>query len=144
MRDNNIRTNTVSAYRYTIQYKPGKENSNADALSRHPAPGSKEPPKPAEVMHLMEYLDSSPVSSAQIRTWTDQDPLMSKVKRWILSGWLDPVITPAVQNMYKRCRSRKCIRGHIPMRAIFAVLIYFFIPVLSRTYFTSRTPKTKS
>ena len=40
----------------------------------------------------MEYLDSSPVSSAQIRTWTDQDPLMSKVKRWILSGWPDTTL----------------------------------------------------
>ena len=38
------------------------------------------------------------------------------------------------------CRSRKCIRGHIPMHAIFTVFIYFFIPVLSRSYFTSRTP----
>ena len=38
------------------------------------------------------------------------------------------------------CRSRKCIRGHIPMHAIFAVFYPFFIPVLSRSYFTSRTP----
>ena len=30
----------MSAYSYTIQYKPGKENSNADAMSRLPAPGS--------------------------------------------------------------------------------------------------------
>ena len=81
----------LSAYSYTIQYKPGKENSNADALSRLPAPGSKkEPPRPPEAVHLMEYLDSLPVSSAQIRTWTDQDPLLLKVKRWILSGWPDP------------------------------------------------------
>ena len=44
----------LSAYSYTIQYKPGKENSNADALSRLTAPGSKkEPPKPPEVVHLM-------------------------------------------------------------------------------------------
>ena len=32
---------------------------------------------------------------------------------------------PAVQNIYKRCRSRKCIRWHIPVHAIFAVFIYF-------------------
>ena len=41
----------LSAYGYTIQYKPGKENSNADALSRLPAPGSKkEPPKPTSTL----------------------------------------------------------------------------------------------
>ena len=53
---------------------------------------------------------------------------------------LDLVVKPAVLNTYKRCRSRKCIRGHIPMHAILAVFIYFFIPVLSRPSFTSRTP----
>ena len=96
----------LSAYSYTIQYKPGKENSNADALSRLPAPGSKkEPPKPAEIVHLMEYLDSSPVSSAQIRTWTDQDPLMSKVKRWILSGWPDH--TPSEEEELKPFSRRR-------------------------------------
>ena len=56
----------LSAYSYTIKCK---EYSNSDALSWLPAPGSKrEPPKPPEVVHLMEYLDSSQVSSAQIRT----------------------------------------------------------------------------
>ena len=53
---------------------------------------------------------------------------------------LETVVKPVVQNTYKPCRSRKCIRGHIPMHAIFAVFIYIFIPVLSRSYFTSRTP----
>ena len=47
----------------------------------------KDPPKPAESIHLMEYLDSSPVSSAQIKAWTEHDPILAKVKRWILHGW---------------------------------------------------------
>ena len=51
-----------------------------------------------------------------------------------------PVVKPAVQNTYNAYRSRKCIRGHIPVHAIFAIFIYLFIPVLSRSYFTSRTP----
>ena len=53
----------------------------------------------------MEYLDSSPVSSAQIRTWTDQDPLLSKVKRWILSGWPDP--TPSEEEELKPFSRRR-------------------------------------
>ena len=44
------------------------------------------------------------------------------------------VVKPVVQNAYKRCRSGKCIQGHIPMHAIFTVFIYFFIPVLSRPF----------
>ena len=35
------------------------------------------------------------------------------------------VVTPAVQNTYKPCRSRKYIWGHVPMHAIFAVFISF-------------------
>ena len=79
---------TLGAYSYTIQFKQGKDNSNADALSRLPIPSpQKDTPKPAEVVHLMEYLETSPVSSAQVRVWTDRDPVLSKVTRWILSGW---------------------------------------------------------
>lgn len=37
----------------------------------------------------MEYLDSSPVTVSKIRGWTEQDPLLSRVKRRILSGWPD-------------------------------------------------------
>ena len=38
------------------------------------------------------------------------------------------------------CRSRKCIRWHIPVHAIFTVFYLFFLLVLSRPFFTSRTP----
>ena len=38
------------------------------------------------------------------------------------------------------CRSMKCIRGHIPMHEICGRFCLFFLPVLSRLFFTSRTP----
>ena len=50
------------------------------------------------------------------------------------------VVKPAVQNTYKRCRSRKCIRWHIPVHAIFAIFYLFFLLVLSRPSFTFWTP----
>ena len=53
-----------------------------------------------------------------------------------LLGFITPVVRPAVQDTYKPCRYRKCIQGHV---VIFAVFIYFFIPVLSRPSFTSTT-----
>ena len=80
----------LGAYSYTIKYKKGEENSNADALSRLPLHTQhKEPPAPAEVVHLMEYLDTSPVTSTQIRNWTEQDANLSKVKEWVQKGWPD-------------------------------------------------------
>ena len=58
---------TLGAYSYTTRFRKGSENSNADALSRLPIPTNRnEPLKPAEVVHLMEYLDISPVASSQI------------------------------------------------------------------------------
>lgn len=80
----------LGGYDYSIQYKEGKKNANADALSRLPLPTTlQEVPRPAEVVHLMEHLDTSPVTSSQIRTWTDNDPTLSKVKGWVQSGWPD-------------------------------------------------------
>ena len=46
-----------------------------------------DPPIPCEVIHLMEYLDASPTTSAQIEIWIDHNPVLSKVREWLLSGW---------------------------------------------------------
>ena len=78
---------TLSAYNYQIQYKPGKDNSNADVLSRLPLPDSPQSvPLPGETILLMDTLESSPVSATQIRTWTANDPVLSRVRNLILQG----------------------------------------------------------
>ena len=80
----------LAGYDYTILYKEGKLNTNAYALSRLPLPTTlREVPISAEVVHLMEHLDPSPVTSSQIRTWMENDPLLSRVKGWVQSGWPD-------------------------------------------------------
>ena len=94
---------TLGAYSYSIQYKKGKENSNADALSRLPLSHTpKSTPKPAEVVHLMEYLDTTPTSSTQVRVWTERDPKLSKVREWILTGWPAQEIEPELQPYFRR------------------------------------------
>ena len=35
----------------------------------------------------MEHLDSTPVTSSQIRTLTSRDPGLSKVKQFVQHGW---------------------------------------------------------
>ena len=37
----------------------------------------------------MDTLESSPISATQIRTWTTNDPVLSKVRNLVLQGWID-------------------------------------------------------
>uniref|UniRef100_A0A1X7T330 Integrase zinc-binding domain-containing protein n=1 Tax=Amphimedon queenslandica TaxID=400682 RepID=A0A1X7T330_AMPQE len=84
----------LGAYSYTIQYREGKKNVCADAMSRLPLKSTFTlTPKPQELIHLMEYLDTSPTTSLQIKQWTDCDPELSKVCDWILSAWPEKEVT---------------------------------------------------
>ena len=46
----------------------------------------------------------------------------------------------AVRPVVQLLQIQKCIRCHIPMHAIFAIFYQFFLLVVSRSSFTSRTP----
>ena len=35
----------------------------------------------------MEYLQASPTTATQIKTWTHRDPLLSRVCKLLLQGW---------------------------------------------------------
>lgn len=79
---------TLAAYDYVIEYRAGKDHANADAFSRLPLPEAPvDIPVPQETVLLMEQLATSPVSAAQIRSFIDKDPLLSKVKKFVQSGW---------------------------------------------------------
>ncbi len=78
----------LSSYDYTIEHKSGRHHGNADVLSRLPLPETTgEADTPGEVVLLMDTLNSSPIDSRQIRSWTDRDPVMSKVRRLVQTGW---------------------------------------------------------
>ena len=79
----------LGGYQYSIKYKPGNKQGNVDALSRLPLaePSNTDIPVPVEVVALLEHLDSTPVSAKQIKTQTDRDPLMSRVKKFVMEGW---------------------------------------------------------
>ena len=81
---------TLSAYRYEICYKPGADHGNADGLSRLPVSNHVTTvPVPGDVLLLFQTLQSTPVRADQIRQWTDTDPVLSCVRRNVLSGWVD-------------------------------------------------------
>ena len=64
-------TLTLAAYQYTIKYKPGENMSTADALSRLPLKHTfvdSEIPMPGDLIHLLNHLEESIVTAAQIKT----------------------------------------------------------------------------
>lgn len=79
---------TLAAYQYVLRFRTTAQNSNADAMSRLPLPGPMgEPPIPAETVLLLDHLNASPVTAAQIRKWTSHDPRLARVLRLIQEGW---------------------------------------------------------
>ena len=79
---------TLSGYQYTIEYRPGSDIANADALSRLPrSVTTKSDCLPGELIQLVHYMQSTPVRATEIRKWIEQDPILAQVKRFVLSGW---------------------------------------------------------
>ena len=81
---------TLSAYDYRIVFRAGKENSNTDGLSRLPLRESpSNVPVPGDAVLMMEALSDmgSAVSATTIKSWTDRDPVLSRVRRMVLHGW---------------------------------------------------------
>ena len=90
---------TLGAYTYQIRYKSGRDNSDADSLSRLPLSyAPTEVPRPAETVLLMERLESSPISFTDIRNHTTKDPLLSKVRQIVMDCWPDVVDRPDLQS----------------------------------------------
>ena len=78
---------TLAAYSYQIRYRPGKDHSNADGLSRLPLPDqTSDVPKAAQNVFVLEHMDTTPVTVNHIRNWTRRDPVLSKVLSYVLSG----------------------------------------------------------
>ena len=64
---------TLSAYDYTIQYRPGSKLGNADALSRVPSKeGPTAVPEPADLVLLVSNLSKSIITAEQIKAWTEK------------------------------------------------------------------------
>ena len=79
----------LSAYEYSIEHKSGKTHQNADALSRLSVDVPELQRKREANVFLMQQLDTTPMSAAEVKDWTSKDPILAKVKSFILSGWPD-------------------------------------------------------
>ena len=77
---------TLGAYRYTIKFKKGSLQGNADALSRLPLPDHSESvPVTPGVIASLEHLSIIPVS-AKIRTLACRSTVLAKVRHFVHYG----------------------------------------------------------
>ena len=77
----------LGAYDYSIQFKLGKDHNNADMLSRLPLPETpKDIPLPGETVLVLNMLNWLPVTAEQIRQWTNNDLLLSRVRTLLQRG----------------------------------------------------------
>ena len=78
----------LANYEYKILFRPTHTHSNADALSRLPSPTvSLEEPVPTELILLMEAMEKMPITGESIKNWTQKDPILSHVYKYIQNGW---------------------------------------------------------
>ena len=78
----------LSTYQYSIRYKSGAQHANADAFSRLSSPQSIScVSTPGDVLTLLDLLSTIPITVSQIRGWTDRDPVLSRVRGFVKSGW---------------------------------------------------------
>ena len=78
----------LSAYSYTIVYKPGVNHNNVDGLSRLPL--SQVKPSAFEVQNTdftVCQLNLLPVTAKQLASATRSDPELSRVLHFTLKGW---------------------------------------------------------
>ena len=94
---------TLAMYEYTIAFRPTKAHGNADAMSRLPLTVMPPTvPQPPEMILLMEQLDRSPVTATTVRTWTNTDPLLSRVRQFVQSGWPSSVNDELLKPYFSR------------------------------------------
>lgn len=84
----------MSAYEYEIKFKSGSENLNADALSRLPLPDMdfRKTAAVPEFISLLETMDEIFLTSNDIKIWTQRDPVLARVLKYVLSGWPGEVV----------------------------------------------------
>ena len=106
---------TLSAYKYHMEYRAGKDQGNVDALSRLPVgEAPSEVPIPGDTVLMLQMLSGgdSIVTASAIRKWTNTDPLLSMVRRMVLQGWesqLDAEFKPYLQRRYELSVQNGCV-----------------------------------
>lgn len=104
---------TLSAYNYEFRYKAGKNIPCADALSRLPLPGNtSSTTTPIENVHSFDFLSTcEPLTSREIMSKSRNDPVLSKVITYTLSGDWPMVVDDEFRPFYNRRTELSCEQG---------------------------------
>ena len=104
----------LSAYNYSIRYKPGKQLCNADALSRLPSPTTTTHDcVPEDVVMVINHLSSTSATAASIKEWTAKDKVLSCVLRFLLTGWPEKKLDKEFQPYSSRKEELSVLDGCI-------------------------------
>ena len=79
----------LSGFQYQIKYRNTKDHGNADTLSRLPLPATKEDLDHIDPVSLlqMSQIESVPLGVADLRRYTQRDPVLSQVFRAVSDGF---------------------------------------------------------
>ena len=76
----------VSSYEFEIRHRPGKQNKNADAVSRSshmPPPTAEEEKEPGDYVANIDHVEFSRELLIQAQS---EDPVLQKVRKWVAKG----------------------------------------------------------
>ena len=79
----------LASYNYEIEFKPTEKHCNADSMSRLPLPISTEKEEELSEVSLysLQLVETLPVTANHICKMTRNDPTLSKVFQYTMSGW---------------------------------------------------------
>ena len=95
---------TLGAYDYSISFKPGQLNASADGVSQLPLPlplHSVSTPVSADLVLLFETLHTT-ITCTDIKKMTNCDPVLSRVRDYVLRGWTSSTDVDPDWQPYKR------------------------------------------
>ena len=105
----------LQGYTYELRHKPGRRHQNADALSRVPYVQTvKEVHMPPETIHLIETLNSGPVTATAIAQATMKDAVLARLHHYLLTGW--PAEKDTILQQFTAVRDELSLHGQCILR----------------------------
>uniref|UniRef100_A0A1B0GIL7 RNA-directed DNA polymerase n=1 Tax=Lutzomyia longipalpis TaxID=7200 RepID=A0A1B0GIL7_LUTLO len=92
----------LATYDYEIVYRKGKDHGNADGLSRLPLDALTEETEDGWAEISMLETEENPVQAKEVQEATKKDPMLMKVKRWVLQGWPERCPEEAIRPYFLR------------------------------------------